>query len=340
MLGGSRRALLVAAARRIAGAGSALLVVALVVAATRAPAAQPDTRIPWIGYLANEPTPDSAPVLREGLREHDWVEGQSIKIWYRYAQGKPEFYPQHAEDLVRLKVAVIVAVGARAIEAARQATKTIPIVLVSLDDPAAAGLTREPADPETNLTGLTTFDVELGARRLELLRQVVPGLARVAVLWSSVSASAAVDMRATQAAANARGVVLTPVEITAENELREALTRIEKLRPQGLIVLADAVTLAHRQRLATFTSRAKLPAVFPFRDFADAGGLLAYGANWADVFRQTAGLVDRILRGARPADLGIHRASRFELVINLRAARALPLRVPSSLLQRADRIIE
>ena len=329
-----------AAARRIARAGFALLAGALSVAAPRSPAAQPDTRIPWVGFLANEPTPDSAPVLREGLRQRNWVEGQSVKIWYRYVQGKPELYQQHADDLVRLNVAVIVAVGPQAIEAARQATKTVPIVMVSIDDLAAAGLIGEPTNPETNLTGLTTFAPELSARRLDLLRQVVPKLTRAVVLWSSTSATGAADLRTTQAAAKARGVELTPIEITAESEVREALTRIGKSNPQGLIVLPDAITLAQRQRIAKFTSRGKLPAVFPSRDFADAGGLLAYGANWTDVFRQTAELVDRILRGAKPAELGIRRASRFELVVNLRAARAIPVIIPSSLLQRADRVIE
>jgi len=329
-----------AAARRIARAGFALLAGALSVAAPRSPAAQPDTRIPWVGFLANEPTPDSAPVLREGLRERKWVEGQSVKIWYRYVQGKPELYQQHADDLVRLNVAVIVAVGPQAIEAARKATKTVPIVMVSIDDLAAAGLTGEPTNPETNLTGLTTFAPELSARRLDLLRQVVPKLTRAVVLWSSTSATGAADLRTTQAAAKARGVELTPIEITAESEVREALSQVGKSNPQGLIVLPDAITLANRQRIAKFMSRGKLPAVFPSRDFADAGGLLAYGANWTDVFRQTAELVDRILRGAKPAELGIRRASRFELVVNLRAARAIPVIVPSSLLQRADRVIE
>ncbi len=321
-----------ARARRFATTGIALLAVATAVAQARAPAAQPDPHIPWIGYLANEPTTDSAPVLRDGLRERGWVEGQSIKIWYRYVQGKSDLYSQHADDLVRLNVAVIVAVGPLAIAAARQATKTIPIVVVSFDDPVPA--------PETNLTGITTFVPELAAQRLDLLRQVVPRLARAAVLWRSAGASAADDLRATQAAASARGVEVTPVAVTSDVDVRDALTEIGKLRPQGLIVLADAVALAHRQRLATFLSRAKLPAVFPSRDYADAGGLLAYGASWADVFRQAAGLVDQILKGAKPADLGIRRASRLELVINLRAARALPVTVPSSLLQRADRVIE
>ena len=323
------------AAWRLSAVGVALLIAAAV---TPVPAAPPEARIPWIGYLANEATPDSAPVLRDTLRERGWVEGESVKIWYRYAQGKPDFYSQHADDLVRLNVNAIVAVGPGAIVAARKATKTIPIVMVSLDDPAQ--LVRESAGPAANLTGITTFAPDAPARRVDLLRQVVPRLARAALLWSADSPAASAELRATEAAAGARGVELAKVEVTNETDVREALTQIEKLRTQGLIVLADAVTLAHRQRLATFASRNKLPAVFPSRDFADAGGLLAYGANWTDVFRQVGALVDQILRGGRPADLGIRRAARFELVVNLRAARALPVTVPVSLLQRADRVIE
>src|SRR5881296_2753483 len=197
MPGDSRRAFIVA--RRIATGGRALLVSVLTVGATVAPAAPSD--IPSIGYLANEPTPDSIPVLRAGLRERAWVEGKSVKIWYRYAQGKPELYAQHADDLVRLNVAVIVAVGVPAIDAARRATKTIPIVMVSLDDPAAAGLTGGSAS--ANLTGLTTFVAALSVRRLELLRQVMPGIVRATALWNPASASAALDLRATQGAARA-----------------------------------------------------------------------------------------------------------------------------------------
>ena len=321
-----------------AAAGTALLAIAVVVAATRAPAAPPDRRIPWIGFLANEPTPDSAPVLRETLRTRDWVEGESVKLWYRYAQGKPDFYPQHADDLVRLNVNAIVAVGPGAIEAARKATKTIPIVMVSLDDPAE--LVRENPGPAENLTGISTFSAEAPARRIELLREVVPRLTRAALLWSADSPNARADLRATEAAAAARGVELTKVEVTTETDVRAALAQIEKLHPEGLIVLADAVTLAHRQRLATFATRNKLPTVFPSRDYADAGGLLAYGANWTDVFRQVGALVDQILRGTRPADLGIRRAAHFELIVNLRTARAMPVTLPSTLLQRADRVIE
>jgi putative ABC transport system substrate-binding protein len=217
------------AARPIARAGFVLLALASILAAPGSPAAQPDSRIPWIGYLANEPTPDSAPVLREVLRERGWIDGESIKVWYRYVQGKPELYQQHADELVRLQVRVIVAVGAPAIEAARRATKTVPIVMVSLDDPGAT---------DTNLTGITTFAPELGPRRLELLRQIVPRLTRAAVLLSAGNASATAELSATKSAAAARGVELTPVEIADESDVREALTRVGKSRPQGLLVLA------------------------------------------------------------------------------------------------------
>ena len=338
-MGAARRDVTRAASRRLAIAAGALLAVAVVGAATRAPQAQPDPRIPWIGYLANEPTTDSAPVLRASLRERGWTEGQTVKIWYRYVQGKPELYAQHADDLVRLNVAVVVAVGPQAIEAARRATKTIPIVMVSLDDPAG-GPAADGKSPATNLTGVTTVAPELAERRVDLLREVVPRLTRAAVLWSAAGASAAADLRATQGAATARGVALTPVDLGAGTNIRETLTQVGKLGPQGLIVLAGAVMLAHRQRLATFAGRARLPAVFPSRDFADAGGLLSYGASWTDVFREAAALVDKILHGAKPADLGIRHATRLELVVNLRAARALPIALPSSLLQRADRVIE
>ena len=336
MPGDSRRAFIVA--RRIATGGRALLVSVLTVGATGARAAPPD--IPSIGYLANEPTPDSIPVLRAGLRERAWVEGESVKIWYRYAQGKPELYAPHADDLVRLNVTVIVAVGVSAIEAARRATKTIPIVMVSLDDPVAAGLTGTPAGPGANLTGLTTFVAELSARRLELLRQVVPGVVRATALWNPTSASAAVDLSATQAAARARNVELTSVEVRGDSDFREVVAKVQAQRPQGLIVLADELTLARREPIAAFASRIRLPTVFPLRDFVDAGGLLSYGAVWTDVFRQAAGLVDRILRGARPSELPVTRASRFELVINLRTARALALPIPSSLLRQADRVLQ
>jgi putative ABC transport system substrate-binding protein len=324
-----------AAARRMARAGRALLVLGLIAGAPAGAASL--TRVPSIGYLADEPTPDSLPVLRAALAERAWVDSESLAIVPRYAQGKPEIYAQQADELARLDVAVIVAVGVPAIAAARRATTTIPIVMVSLDDPAAAGLT----SPGANLTGLTTFVEELSARRLELLRQVVPGLARATALWNPASPSAAADLRATRAAARTQSVELAAAEIRGDSDMREVFAKVETQRPQGLIVLADALTLARREPIAASARRMRLPAVFALRDFADAGGLLSYGAAWTDVFRQAAALVDRILKGASPADLPpVARASRFELVINLRTARALGLPIPLPLLRRADRVIE
>jgi putative ABC transport system substrate-binding protein len=334
MPGGSRRAL------RRGGfevARRALLVVALVASV---PAAAAPTRIPSIGYLADEPTPDSIPVLRAALRERAWVEGQSLTIQSRYAQGKLELQARQANELVALDVAVIVAVGASAIEAARRATKTIPIVMISLDDPVAAGLTGGPAGPGGNLTGLTTFVPELSARRLELLRQAVPGIERVTVLGNFASPSVAADLRATQAAARAQQVELSTAEIRKDGDVPEAFAKIKEQHPQGLIVLADSLALRHRESITTHARRMRLPAVFALRDFVDAGGLLSYGAAWTDLFRQAAALVDQILRGARPSDLPIARASRLELVINLRTARAFTFPMPLSLLRRADRVIQ
>jgi putative ABC transport system substrate-binding protein len=297
------------------------------------------TPLPAIGYLANEPTPDSLPVLRAALRERAWVEGRSIEIRPRYAQGKPELYAPQAEELARLDVAVIVAVGVPAIEAARRATKTIPIVMVSPDDPAAAGLVGDPA-AGSNLTGLTTFVPELSARRLELLRQVVPGVARVAVVWNPASGSAAVDLKATRAAAQAQSIEIVPFEVKGDSDVREVFVKIKEQRVQALVVLADALTLARREAIAKAASRNGLPSVFALRDFVDAGGLISYGATWTDVFRQAAGFVDQILRGARPADLPLARASRFELIVNLRTARSIPVPIPLPLLRRADRVIQ
>jgi putative ABC transport system substrate-binding protein len=320
---------------RLAAVGLAILITAAP-GATTAPS---ETRVPEIGYLANEPTPDSIPVLRARLRQLGWVEGGSITISARYAQGKPDLYPRLAEDLVRLNVAALVAIGGPAIEAARRATKTVPIVMIALDDPGTGG-SRPSENTATNLTGLNTFAAETSARRLELLKQLVPRLARAAALWNSASPGAAVDLRATQDAGRAVGVEIVSVEIRGEGDVREAFTRVRAQAPQGLIVLSDALVLAHRQRIASLAGRARLPAIFPFRDFVDAGGLVSYGPAWPDVFDQAARFLDSILRGVRPSDLPVARAGRSELVINLKIARALALKIPAPLLQRADRVIQ
>lgn len=328
------------AGRPIACAAAIVALVVGPVAAPRAAGAQTPSRVPGIGYLANEPTPDSMPVLRQGLRERGWIEGQHVRIWSRYAQGRFDLFPGHVDELVRLGVNVIVAASPPAVEAARRATRTIPIVMVTTDDPVANGLVAVPGRPEGNLTGVSLHTAELPARRLELLKEAVPRAARIAVLWNPSNPTCAVELRAVQVAARALGVEVAPVELRTEGDLRVALSAIKSPTPDGLLVLADALTLAHRRRLATFAAQNRIAAMFPLPEFVDAGGLLAYGPRWSDAFSRAAGQVDRILRGARPAELPVARPSRFELHVNLKAARRLELPIPSSLLVRATRVVQ
>jgi len=330
------RLLLKHALRRAAlGLVTASLVLA---AAPRAAADEP--RVVGIGLLANEATPESGPVLRRVLRDLGWVEGQNTKTWYRYAQGRFELFPGHAQELLRVGVHVIVAAGPPAIEAARQATKTVPIVVATTDDPVANGLVASARRPGGNLTGLSLFVPELARRRLELLKHAVPRATRIAVLWNPSNPTAALELKAMHAAARTLGVALVPVEFREDAEFGEALHRLKAEDAGALVVLADTVTVARRRELAAFAAKHRLPAVYPLAEFVDAGGLLAYGPTWIEAFRRVAGFVDRILRGARPGDLAVERPTRFELVVSLRAAKALGLAIPPSLLTRADRVIQ
>ncbi len=330
------RLLLKHALRRAAlGLVTASLVLA---AAPRAAADEP--RVVGIGLLANEATPESGPVLRRVLRDLGWVEGRNTKTWYRYAQGKFELFPGHAQELLRVGVHVIVAAGPPAIEAARQATKTVPIVVATTDDPVANGLVASARRPGGNLTGLSLFVPELARRRLELLKHAVPRATRIAVLWNPSNPTAALELKETQVAARTLGVELAPVELREDAEFRAALDRVKGGNAGALVVLADTVTVARRRDLAKFAAKSRLPAVYPLGEFVDAGGLLAYGPTWTEAFHSVAIFVDRILRGARPAELAVERPTRFELLVNLRAAKTLGLAIPSSLLTRADRVIQ
>ncbi len=270
--------------------------VALVVAALALPAAPraiaEEPRVARIGFLADEATPESGPVLRRTLRDLGWVEGQNVKTWYRYAQGKLALFPGHADELRGIGVHVLVAAGSPAIEAARRGTTT------------------------------------------------VPRAARVAVLWNPSNPTAALELDATRLAARRLGVELAPVELREDAEFRSALKRLREQDADALLVLADTVTVTRRSDLAVFATKSRLPAVYPLGEFVDAGGLLAYGPTWIEAFHRMAGLVDRILRGARPMELAVERPTRFELLVNLHAAKGLGLAIPSSLLRRADRVIQ
>ncbi len=318
--------------------GAALLLLVLALPRTATPQSRP--RVAAIGFLANEPTPESAPVLRARLAELGWADGQNVKFWYRYAQGRFELLPGHAEEFVQLGLSVIVAVMPPAIEAARKATTNTPIVIATTDDPVANGLVASLARPNGNVTGFTMAVPGLATRRLQLLKRVVPAAARVAVLWNPTNPSVVAELKETQAAARALGVQVVAVALSEDAALPVALAAITGAQVGALVVLADRVTVARRADLAKFAARHHLPAVYPLPEFVDAGGLLAYGASWSDAFRRAAGLVDRILKGAAPGELPVERPERFELHVNLKAAKALALPLSSALLSRADRVVQ
>jgi putative ABC transport system substrate-binding protein len=340
-VGGARaRVRSAGAAHALARAAAVATLAAAALAAPRAAGAQPEPRLTWVGYLANEPTPDTSARLRARLGAQGWVDGQTVKVWFRYAQGRLELFPSHAEELVRLGVNVIVASSPPAIEAARQATRAIPIVMATTDDPLAARLVASLERPGGNLTGVTLAVPGLARRRLELLRELAPSAVRVAVLWNPTNATNVAELHETETAARVLGVELVAVPMTAEAERRAALGAVEGARVGGLVVLADVVTVARRAELATFAARNRIPAVYPLPEFVDAGGLAAYGPSWSEAFDRVAVYVDRILRGAAPGELPVERVSRAELHVSLRAARALELPVSPALLARAQRVVQ
>jgi putative ABC transport system substrate-binding protein len=268
------------------------------------------------------------------------VEGQSIAIEYREAQGKYERLPDLAAELVRLKVDVIVGATVPTIQAARQATKTIPIVMTLVADPVATGLVANVARPAGNITGLSTMAPDLMGKQLELLREVLPKASRVAVLWNPANPSNALQLREAQDAARALGMRLQPLEVRDPTEFEKAFAAMTRERAGALLVLSDSTLLTQRERIADLAAKSRLPAVSGGRAHAEAGGLIAYGANIFDIWRRAATYVDRILKGAKPAEMPIEQPTKFELVINLKTAKALGLTIPQSLLGRADEVIQ
>jgi putative ABC transport system substrate-binding protein len=311
-------------------------------AAPLAAEAQPAGKVPRIGILTLASSA-STPILqafRVGLRELGYVESQNIALEFRFAHGKPETLASLAAELVRQDMDVIVADGGQAALAAKSATQRIPIVMGAVADPVKVGLVTSLARPGTNVTGLTLLSVELSSKRLQLLREAIPQASRVAVLWNPGNPAAKDYLEQTKGAARALGVELAPVEARSASDLDAALEAVAAARPSALISLADATLWNHRRRIVDFAARKRIPAMFPEREFADDGGLMAYGPNVPANFRRAAVYVDKILKGARPADLPVEEPTTFELVINLKTAKTLGLTIPPSLLQRADQVIE
>jgi len=298
-----------------------------------------------IGYLSSaDPATDSprAAGIRLALRELGYIEGQNIAIEYRYAERKRDRYPELTAELVRLKVDIIVVAGGPApIRAAMNATRTIPIVMTGQGrDPVKAGLVASLARPGGNVTGLTNFSRELGGKRLELLKEAVPKLARVAVLYDPAIPQSLHEVKELLPA-DARALKLTIQfwEIRAVDDFEKVFAALNKQRPDGLYVTGSPLMGANRKRIADFAIKSRLPSVSS-RAYVDAGGLMSYGADLADSYRRIAIYVDRILKGAKPADMPVEQPTKFELVINLKTAKQIDLMIPQKVLARADKVIK
>jgi putative ABC transport system substrate-binding protein len=326
---------------------SILVVVVLLAVAVIVEAQQPK-KVPRIGYLASaDPARDStrAEGIRLALRELGYIEEQNIAIEYRYAEGKIDRFPELAAELVRLKVDIIVVAGGnRLVLAAKNATNTIPIVMTGGGtNPVEAGLVEGLARPGGNVTGVTNLGGELGGKRLELLKEAVPKLARVAVLYEPAAAPASVNdvKEVLPVAARALGLNIRSWEVRAADDFDRVFAAMGKQRPDGLYVTGGGALMnANQKRIVGFALKSRLPSVYTRRQDVDAGGLMSYGADLADSYRRVAYYVDKILKGAKPADLSVEQPTKFELVINLKTAKQIGLRIPPNLLARADKVIK
>ena len=303
---------------------------------------QAPAKIPRIGFLGNSTAALEANLIgpfRAGLRDLGYVEGQTITIEYRWAEGNYARFPRLIDELIAQKVEVIVTAGTPATLAVKRATSTVPLVMIAVGDPVGTGIVPSLREPGGNITGLTSISPELDGKRLELLREVVPSVSHVAVLWNSSSALQVVAEKQTRAAAEALGMKILSFGVTSREEIEDAFGVIVRERPQALVVLADRLFLHHRQRIMDFAAEHRLPGVHAYRELIEAGGLLSFGPSYADMHRRAAIFVDRILRGAKPGELPVERPASFELVVNLKTARLFGLTIPQSILLRATEII-
>ena len=278
--------------------------------------------------------------LFQALRDLGFVEGQNLIIERRYSKGQVERWYDLANELVGLNVDVIVVSTTPAALAAKKATSTIPIVFPTAFDPVGAGLADSLARPGGNVTGLGLLIPEVSAKGLALLKEGVPALTEVAVLWNAANSANSIVLRDVEAAARAIGLALHPQQVREPKDFEPAFVAIIQERPSGLLVLADALLYQYKSQIAELTIRAQLPAVFPFREFTELGGLMSYGPSLPDMYRMAANYVDKILKGAKPTDLPIEQPTKFQFVINLKTANALGLTIPPTLLARADEVIE
>jgi ABC-type uncharacterized transport system substrate-binding protein len=304
--------------------------------------AQQSAKRPIVGFLGDStPLAESERAAAFARRLHDlgWIEGRTIAIEYRWADGRSERLAEIAAEFARLKVDIIVMGGTPAAMAAKQATSVIPIVFASAGDPVGTGIVASLARPGGNVTGLSALAADLAGKRLELLREVVPGLGRLAIMGNVGNPLSVLELGELQAAARQLGLQLDTLEIRGPQDIASALDAV-KGRADALYVCQDLLTRANRLRINTLALAARLPVMHPSREFIESAGLMSYGPNFLDLYRRVGDYVDKILRGAKPGDLPVEQPTKFELVINLITAQALGLRVPPSLLARADEVIE
>ncbi len=314
-----------------------------ILSAPLAAVAQQPARVPRIGILTLV-SASSAPRLfeafRQGLREHGYVEGQNLALEHRSPQERTDRLADLAAELVRMKVDVIVTESTPATLAAKRATQTIPIVMAVVGDPVGTGLVASLARPGGNVTGLTGLTPELSGKRLQLLKEAAPKATLVAVIWNPANPASSGLLAETEAAARSLGLQLQPVEARSPGDLNAAFKALTIARPSALIALGDGMLLDNSTRIAEFAVKSRLPAMFPDREFVEAGGLMAYGPNIASNFQRAAAYVDKILKGAKPADLPVEQPTRFILVVNLKTASALGLTLPQSILIQATEVIQ
>jgi len=305
--------------------------------------AEAQTAVPLIGFLSANSRPAMSArteAFRKGLRELGYVERENLSIEYRFADGRFDQLPTLAAELVRLKVRVIVTEGTTATRFAKEATSTIPIVMAQDPDPVGTGFVGSLSRPGGNITGLSNLRPELSGKRLELLKEAVPRLARVAVLGTAATPGTTQTLKETELAAGAFGVQLHYLEVAGPKDIDTAFRTASSARADAVLVLASPVLLSQRAQVTELALKSRLPAIYYTVEFVHGGGLMSYGVNAIDLFRRSASYVDKILKGAKPADLPVEQPTKFELVINLKTAKALGLTIPPSLLQRADQVIE
>ncbi len=304
--------------------------------------AQQRGKVPRIGFLGNSTAALEENLVgpfRDGLRDLGYVEGQNILIEYRWAEGKYERFPTLIAELIASKVDVVVTAGTPATQAYQKARTSIPLVMVAVGDPVGTGIVASLNRPGGNITGLTSISPELEGKRIELLREVIPKLSHIAVLWNPKNAFHAIENKEVETAAAALRMKVLYLGIEAQEQIGNAFAQILKERPGALLVLADRVFLHNRTLIMDFAAKHRLPGVYAYLELVEAGGLMSYGPSYADMHRRAATYVDKILKGAKSADLPVERPMKFELVVNLKAAQQIGLTIPPNVLARADRVI-